>query len=104
MQITVTPTAIDVLDADLLTALSVLTELRAEDTERVLVEDGLARAGMEPSPGHIWLDVAALAHRAAPPDDAAWRERYEAMIDYAASKGWTDADRSVVRAHLEVAP
>lgn len=47
---------------------------------------------------HAWLSIDAL--RDAGPDDEGWRERFDAMIAYAGSKGWTDG-RGAVRAHLE---
>jgi hypothetical protein len=47
---------------------------------------------------HAWLRVDAL--REAGPDDPAWRQRFDAMIDFAGSKGWTD-DAGAVRAHIE---
>lgn len=47
---------------------------------------------------HAWLAIDEL--RAAGPDQAEWRTRFDAMIDYARSKGWTDG-RGGVRAHLE---
>jgi hypothetical protein len=106
VQVTVTAAAVGVLDAEVLTALSVLTELSPRDTERALVEQGLARASSDPSPGHIWLDVAGLARLAAESVDEVdegWQQRYGAMIAYAATKGWTDPDQTVVRAHVETA-
>lgn len=51
---------------------------------------------------HAWLAIDQL--RAAGPNRDEWRTRFDAMIDYARSKGWTD-DRGGVRVHLEpVAP
>ena len=47
---------------------------------------------------HAWLDIAAL--RAAGPADPGWVERFDAMIEYARSKGWTDG-AGAVRAHVE---
>lgn len=104
MLITVTATGVDVLDANVLTALSVRTELEPADTERALIEDGLARVAADPSPGHVWLDVDELARRTMSNGDAAWRDRWDAMVDYAAGKGWTDPDRTMIRAHVETTP
>lgn len=50
---------------------------------------------------HAWVRPAAvLALHPAP--DAAWRGKFDAMVAYAASKGWTDAE-GCVRAHIEEA-
>ncbi|GGJ41319.1 hypothetical protein [Streptomyces brasiliensis] len=103
MQVRVTAEGITILDPSLLTALSVVTELDVHATPRALVADGLARDTDEGATGHghVWLDVAELGRRAQTPRDAEWRKRYDAMIAYAADKGWADDTRSVVRAHLE---
>lgn len=54
---------------------------------------------------HIWLDIAELRARAAATQPVsardAWSDSFDAMIDFAASKGWTDASGAAVRAHLE---
>lgn len=47
---------------------------------------------------HAWLRIGAL--RAAGPSDPAWQQQFDAMIDYARTKGWTDGAGSV-RAHVE---
>jgi hypothetical protein len=53
-----------------------------------------------------WLDIAALraaggaSVRAAGDDAADWGLQFDAMIAYAASKGWTEPGRSAVRAHI----
>lgn len=101
MQVRITDDGIDVLDAALLTGLSAITDLDVDSAVAALVATGIAhpgRGGIE----HVWFDVAELARLAAPDDVPGWQVKYDAMIDYAASKGWTDADRSFVRAHLEV--
>ena len=58
----------------------------------------------DPDGEHVWLDIAvARAAGAEVAGDADWAEGYEAMITYAASKGWTDDAGTHVRAHVEVA-
>ncbi|MEU6526115.1 hypothetical protein ABZ892_25625 [Streptomyces sp. NPDC046924] len=101
MQVRVTAEGIDILEPSLLTALSVVTELDAPTATRMLAADGLARSPGGTDTGHVWLDVAELGRRAHPSGDVRWRTRYAAMIAHAADEGWTDATRSVVRAHLE---
>jgi hypothetical protein len=47
---------------------------------------------------HIWVEVAALRAASAA---AGFGEGFEAMIDYARSKGWLDEDGTHVRAHVD---
>ncbi|MCT2581603.1 hypothetical protein [Actinophytocola gossypii] len=57
--------------------------------------EALAGAGLGELDGdHAWLRIAAL--RAAGED--AWRAEFDAMIEYARTKGWVDGER--VRAHV----
>jgi hypothetical protein len=59
----------------------------------------LSRAGLgSVDREHAWLDVSAL--RAAGDGGADWGGEFDAMLAYAASKGWTDPDQSRVRAHI----
>lgn len=47
---------------------------------------------------HAWLDASAL--RAAGDGTADWNAQFDAMLRYAASKGWTDQESARVRAHI----
>lgn len=47
---------------------------------------------------HAWLDASAL--RAAGDGTADWNAQFDAMLRYAASKGWTDQGSARVRAHI----
>ena len=38
------------------------------------------------------------------PTSAEWRAGYQAMVDYAAKKGWIDAAAQAIRAHVERIP
>lgn len=49
---------------------------------------------------HVWVSPDWL--RAAGPADAAWRQGLAAMLDFASTKGWLDAEGRV-RAHIEFA-
>ncbi len=79
-------------DADNLTALKVLAP---PGGDRAAMLNGLGR----PEGDHAWLGIAAL--RGMGPDDAGWRAGFDAMIVYAASKGWLSADGLAVRSHVE---
>lgn len=50
---------------------------------------------------HAWLAVAALRRLAAGQVPREWATAFDGMVRYAASKGWTDADGSHLRAHVE---
>ncbi|MFC9557488.1 hypothetical protein ACFTWF_42470 [Rhodococcus sp. NPDC056960] len=103
MQIRVTAQGVDVLDPGQLSALGLVTELSLNDTVHMLEQRGLIVVpGGNGVPSHVWLDIEELARHAQPAEDPSWRSRYERMIDYAAGEGWTDASRTVVRAHIEV--
>jgi hypothetical protein len=59
----------------------------------------LAAAGLGRVDGdHAWLDAGPL--RAAGDGSAAWAAGFDAMLAYAASKGWASADGTRVRAHI----
>jgi hypothetical protein len=49
---------------------------------------------------HAWVSPAALRRLSPLAGDAGWEAGFTAMLDYACSKGWTDAD-GAVRAHIE---
>lgn len=53
---------------------------------------------------HVWLDVAAarsIGVAGAGADDVDYGTRFDAMIAYAASKGWLDDASIRVRAHIQ---
>jgi hypothetical protein len=59
----------------------------------------LREAGLGDVDGdHAWLETAAL--RAAGDGSAEWTAGFDAMLAYAASKGWSSEDGSRVRAHI----
>ncbi|MFV0306795.1 MAG: hypothetical protein ACK5OX_03510 [Desertimonas sp.] len=49
---------------------------------------------------HGFVEPAAVIERAAGVADAGWRERFDGMVGYAQTKGWTDADGRI-RAHTD---
>ncbi|MEV5843541.1 hypothetical protein AB0M32_16420 [Streptomyces sp. NPDC051985] len=51
---------------------------------------------------HAWVEPGVLAELAGRAEDLAWRDKLEAMVSYARSKGWAD-ERGRVRAHVEPA-
>lgn len=72
-------------------------EFRGVDDDtaaRVLRSSGLGVVDGD----HAWLETAAL--RAAGDASPEWTARFDAMLAYAASKGWSSEDGSRVRAHI----
>lgn len=62
----------------------------------VLAAAGVGRDG---GSGHAWVSPEALRGLAADVADAAWGEGFDAMVRYAASKGWVGED-GWLRAHV----
>lgn len=50
---------------------------------------------------HVWVDLARLRGLGDAHGGPDWREGCDGMIAYARSKGWTDDEAGLVRAHLE---
>jgi hypothetical protein len=73
------------------------TEFRGVSDDQATA--ALTGAGLGTVDGeHAWLDARAL--RAAGDGSAAWASGFDAMLAYAASKGWTSEDGARVRAHI----
>ncbi len=87
-----------VLDLTELTGL----EVQLDHVDEAAAAAALADAGLGVvSDGYAWLDVEALRGAVlagAPPETATG---FEAMVAYAASRGWTSEDGRRLRAHCE---
>lgn len=73
-----------------------------EHTEVALEDPGVFTAfdAVVEVPEHLWVLPETLLALAGPlAEDAQWRRQYDAMVAYAASKGWTDDDGRI-RAHV----
>lgn len=78
-----------------------LKQLHAEfrGVDDVTAARALREAGFGTVDGdHAWLAAAAL--RAAGDGSPEWTAGFDAMLAYAASKGWSSADGARVRAHI----
>jgi hypothetical protein len=70
----------------------------------VLVDDHAALGllgTMDDDGEHVWIRVTELrriAGEGQPPD---WGDGFDAMIGYAASKGWLDTEGASVRVHID---
>ncbi len=49
---------------------------------------------------HVWLDIASCRELGRDECGDEWAGQFDAMIAYATSKGWTNADATEVRAHI----
>ena len=84
--------------------------LEAEDLKRFKLR--LQNGELRPELGGVTFvddDNALIAITLPPslagaPTSQSWRDGYQAMIDYAASKGWIDAATQTIRAHVERIP
>ena len=85
-------------DPDDLERLHVLATA-AVDVGRVLRDSGL---GSQESEGRVLLDIARLRAAAlAQASDPSWPAGWDAMVAYAASKGWLADDGAALVAHVE---
>jgi hypothetical protein len=50
---------------------------------------------------HVWLRISELRRLAGEGQPPEWGDGFDAMIGYAASKGWLDADGASVRVHVD---
>lgn len=54
--------------------------------------------------GNVLIGVDRVPALPGAPATAEWRAGYQAMVDYAAKKGWIDAATNSIRAHVERVP
>ena len=54
--------------------------------------------------GNVLIGVDLVPALPGAPDTAEWRGGYQAMIAYAAGKGWIDEATNAIRAHVERLP
>jgi hypothetical protein len=89
------PPRVTLLDAGVFTAFDAVIEGGAPEPG-ALAAAGLPRSG----PGHVWVPIALLRELAGDARTPAWDEQLDAMVAYAAGKGWLDEDLGAVRAHV----
>lgn len=65
----------------------------------VIARSGMARLDKDGS--HAWVFVSALRRAADGRVGTEWPEAFEAMLGYAASKGWLSPSGEEIRAHVE---
>ncbi|MGW1786580.1 hypothetical protein ACWCQQ_47115 [Streptomyces sp. NPDC002143] len=87
----------EVRDAGDLKRLSVEVAGEAPDDEIDRTAAPLVRLQ---SPTHAWVSVRELRAACAREGDPAWVREFDAMVAYAASKGWVDDAGTSLRAHV----
>ncbi|MCR8898063.1 hypothetical protein NWF34_14030 [Gordonia sp. GONU] len=67
-------------------------------------QEGITRAlgqlGRAESTQHAWISIEELIRVSGREHDEAWRTSFGGMVAFATSKGWTDPDGKVLRAHI----
>lgn len=99
MRLIATPDSVTVTESGDLTRLDLVTAA-PDRLDALLRATGLGRID-DTEPGHALLTLEPLrraARPAGPPPD--WDRRWDAMIRYAAERGWVSADGASVRVHL----
>lgn len=86
----------EVLDADVFTSFAVRAWTDAGQAVATAMGDSGRPAD---EPGHVWVSTAWI--RAEVHGDAQWAAGFDAMVDFAGSKGWLDADGSHILGHIE---
>ncbi|MDH3752275.1 MAG: hypothetical protein OEU32_00280 [Acidimicrobiia bacterium] len=77
-------------------------DIRAVESTQAAVLDALGdRGAAAPERDHIFVTVAAVRDLAGGAVDSAWEAGFEAMMGYAASKGWLDDAGSSIKAHID---
>jgi hypothetical protein len=71
------------------------------DLAGALATAGVGRADADDPDGHAWVAVAAVRRLAEGQVGPSWDADFDAMLAYAATKGWLDDDATHVRAHVE---
>jgi hypothetical protein len=97
MQIHVNRERSQVRECDDLKRFSVVVEDGANDEE---IARALGPLGTLDSSTHAWVSIARLRAECGHDGDAGWSEAFDAMVRFAASKGWIDGTGAHLRAHL----
>ena len=68
------------------------------------LEGALAPLARLESNAIAWVSIERLRAACGRDDDVAWSLAFDAMVEFAASKGWVDETGTALRAHLEYQP
>jgi hypothetical protein len=79
-----------------------LTVLGGRAVDHGLVYGALVDAAAGRLDGeHAWIAVDAVRRMAAGRTGSTWEANFEAMLEYASTKGWLDDTGATIRAHVE---
>jgi hypothetical protein len=87
----------EVREAEDLKRFSVVVVGEATDRE---LERALAPLARLASSTHAWVSIDRLRVASGRGEDHAWCQAFDAVVEYATSKGWVDETGSAIRAHL----
>ena len=91
------PAHLDLVEPDVFDRFAVVV---TGPSDSVRFQAAVSRIGLAHGSDHVYVEpdaVKALAGERA--SDPQWLEQFDGMVDYARSKGWSDADGGI-RAHL----
>lgn len=89
--------AITLCEASVFNKLDVLID--PQPPERV--DQAIARIGARAGEQHVWLSPSVLRFLSGHAGEPAWESSFQAMVDFATSKGWTN-EHGQLRAHITV--
>lgn len=90
--------SVTVVEPDVLDAFSA----RSDTLDDAAVGAAMGPAGRAAGDAHVWVDAAWIRSQVGDTAGADWGDRFDAMVAYAASKGWTDGTGTHIKAHLEL--
>jgi hypothetical protein len=91
-------TSVTVVEPDVLDAFSA----RSDTTDDAVVGEAMGPAGHAAGDAHVWVDAAWVRSQVGDSAGPDWVERFDQMVAYAASKGWTDEAGTHIKAHIEL--
>ncbi len=97
MRISVNGSDTSLLEPDVFTAFDVLAP--SLSTDQVLAVLG-GHGSPSAEPDHVFVAIAAVRSMAGDAADRDWEEQFQAMIAYAASKGWLNDAGDKIMGHL----
>lgn len=99
LQIDTTQGRTDVREPDDLKHFSVRV---AEQLDLESLTRALGSLGYFDTPEQAWIDIRELRRTIGRDDDQEWSMQFDAMLEYAASKGWVNEQGTALSAHLDV--
>ncbi|MEZ5375903.1 MAG: hypothetical protein R2733_05265 [Acidimicrobiales bacterium] len=70
------------------------------DADEASIATALGSVGSAAGDDHVWIAVDAVRRLAGDHATADWEDGFAKMLAYAATKGWTNDDSSMIKAHI----